>query len=177
MCDQLTSLLRDEVDAAIVRPPLAHPEIVVTPIAQEPRVLMMSAAHELADERSLHVDDILGFPTLPLGSRPEWCDYWQLNEERGGSNCAADVAPASTVGEAQLAVASRPVVVGSAAAIGRLAPNPLIRTIPLTGGAPTVIAVARKRRTRRAVLDFVENAQLTAERHIALLPDGTLPAC
>ena len=176
MRDQLTPLLTGAVDAAIVREPLRHADLVVTPIACEPRIIMMGIAHELAQESSLHVDDILAFPTLPLGARPEWCDYWQLNEERGGSNCAPDVAPAETVGEAQLAIASHSVIVASAAAIGRLAPNPLVRTIPLVGVTPTVIAVAHKRRDkRRAVRDFVENAQATAERHIGMLPDGMLP--
>jgi DNA-binding transcriptional LysR family regulator len=175
MSDQLTPLLSGEVDVAIVRLPLEHPDIVVTPIAQEPRIVMAGLAHELADERSVDVDDILGFPMLSLRARPEFCDYWQLNKERGGSNCAPGIAPAGTVGEAQLAVSTQPVIVASLAAMERFAPNPLIRVIPLTGVTPSVIAVAHKRRdTRRAVRDFVENAQATAERHIDLLPGGTL---
>jgi DNA-binding transcriptional LysR family regulator len=176
MRDQLTPLLAGAVDVAIVREPLKHPDVVVTPIALEPRIIMMGVSHELAQEESVHVDDILAFPTLPLGARPEWCDYWQLNYERGGPNCAPDVAPAQTVGEAQLAIASHAVIVASAAAIGRLAPNPLVATMPLMGVEPSVIAVAHKRRdSRRAVRDFVENAEATAERHIDLLPEGALP--
>jgi DNA-binding transcriptional LysR family regulator len=176
MIDQLTPLLEGAVDVGIVREPLQHPDLTVIPIAQEPRIIMMGSSHELAEEDSLDVDDILHFRTLPLSSRPEWCDYWQFNYERGRSNCAPGVPPANTVGEAQMSIASHPVIVGSAAAIGRLAPNPLIRTIPLTGVTPSVIAVAHKRRDiRRAVRDFVDSAQATAERHIDVLPGGTLP--
>ena len=114
---------------------------------------------------------------LSLRARPEFCDYWQLNQERGGSNCAPDVGPAGTVGEAQLAISTQPVIVASMAAMQRFAPNPLIRMIPLTGVTPSVIAVAHKRSdSRRAVRDFVESAQATAECHIDLLPGGTLPS-
>jgi DNA-binding transcriptional LysR family regulator len=176
MRDQLTPLLAGMVDVAIVREPLKHPDVVVTPIAQEPRIIMIGMSHDLAQEESVNIDDILDFPTLPLGSRPEWCDYWQLNDERGFPNCRRDVVPADTVGEAQMAIASHSVLVASAAAIGRLAPNPLVRTIPLTGVTPTVIAVAHSRHdSRRGVRDFVESAQATAERDIDLMPDGALP--
>jgi DNA-binding transcriptional LysR family regulator len=176
MLDQVTPVLTGAVDVAIVRLPFDHADVVVTPIAAEPRVILTGTAHELAQEESVHIDEILEFPTLPLGSRQEWCDYWQLNYERGGTNCSPDVPPAETVGEAQLAIASHSVIVASAAAIGRLAPNPLVRAVPLRGVTPTIIAVAHKRRdTRRAVRDFVESAQAAAERHIDLLPDGILP--
>jgi DNA-binding transcriptional LysR family regulator len=174
--DQVSPLLAGTVDAAIVRAPVSHPEIVMTPIAQEPRVVMVAAGHELSGEESVGVDDILHLPTLPLSAAEEWADFWQLNHERGGPNCDPDVAPVRTVPEAQLAVATRSVIITSPAALGRLAPNPLVRAIELTDAAPTVIAVASKRRDgRRAVRAFVETAQATAERHIDLLPGGVLP--
>jgi len=174
--DQVSPLLAGTVDAAIVRAPVSHPDIVMTPIAQEPRVVMVAAGHELAGEESVDVDDILHLPTLPLSAAQEWSDFWQLNAERGGPNCDTDVAPVRTVPEAQLAVATRSVIITSPAALGRLAPNPLVRAIGLRDAVPTVIAVACKRRDRRrAVRAFVETAQATAERHIDLLPGGVLP--
>jgi DNA-binding transcriptional LysR family regulator len=176
MQDQLTPLLQGDVDATIVRLPLKHPDIVVTPIAQEPRILLLNATHELAGEDSVAVEDVLHFPTLTIGSRPEWNDFWELNAERGRSHRASDVAPATTVGEAQASIACRPIIVSAAAATGRLTPNALVRTVRLTGVAPSVIGVARLRRdTRRIVRDFVTQAQATAESNIALLPDGVLP--
>ena len=175
-CDQVSPLVQGTVDAAIVRAPISHPELVVTPIAEEPRVVMVPATHELSGADSVDIEDILRFPMLPLSSAEEWADFWQLNDERGGPYCDQDVAPARTVPEAQLAVATRSVIITSPAALGRLAPNPLIRAIKLTGVAPTIIAVAHKRRDgRRAVREFVQTAQATAERDIDVLPDGALP--
>jgi hypothetical protein len=60
--------------------------------------------------------------------------------------------------------------------MGRLAPNPLVRCITLRDAEPSMIAVARRRGDRRAeVSDFIDQAGLIAERHIALLAGGALP--
>jgi DNA-binding transcriptional LysR family regulator len=176
MQDQLSPLLRAEVDAAIVRPPLQHPEIVVTPIAQEPRILHVNRDHEIAEESSVSVDDVLHFPTMPLDSRPEWCTFWELDDTRGASNRHRGVAPATTVGESQLGAVNHPVILTTAGVNSRLAGNPLLRSVSLTGAAPSVIAIAcLKRDNRRFVRDFVSTAAAVAERDIALLPGGTLP--
>jgi DNA-binding transcriptional LysR family regulator len=176
MNDQITPLLRGDVDVAIVRLPVEHPDLAVSPIATEPRVVTVAAGHELAAEESVHVDDVLDLPMLPLAARPEWADFWQLNAERGRSGCDETIAPARTVAEAQLAIGTRSVIVTSPAAMGRLAPNPFVRAVPLTGAAPTVIAVAHKRRdARRAIREFAEAAQATAHEHIGLLPGGAVP--
>lgn len=175
--DQSAWLLADEVDVAIVRLPLSHPGLDVTPLAEEPRVLMVGLRHELANEREVHVDDILGYPTLPLESSPDWAGFWQLDDFRGGPNCPADVPPVANVPAAQLAIATRNLMVSSPGTLGRLALNPLIRVIGLCGATPTVIAVVRKRGdNRQAVRRFVEAACDVAERDIGLLPAGALPS-
>jgi DNA-binding transcriptional LysR family regulator len=174
--EQLVAILNGSVDVAIVRTPIAHRELDLTPIAQEPRVLMVGAAHELATEQRVQVEDILHFPTLPLDSTTEWADYWQLNDFRGARNCGTEVAPVKTVPEAQFALATHNLLVSSPAALQRLALNPLVRVIELVGATPSVIVVARRRGdTRPAVRQFVEQARSTAEREIKLLPGGALP--
>jgi DNA-binding transcriptional LysR family regulator len=174
-CDQVTPVLEGRVDAAIVRLPLNHPELAVTPLAVEPRVVMVGASHELAAEESVDVEDVIEFPTLPLDSPIEWSDYWQLNDFRGGSNCDPEIAPVRTVPDAQLAVGTRDVVISSPAALRRLALNPMIRTVPLTGATPSTIAVVHRRRPDATVRRFVETAQAMAERNIGLMPDGAIP--
>jgi DNA-binding transcriptional LysR family regulator len=175
MCDQVSPLVERFVDAAIVRPPVGHPDVIVTPFAREPRVLMVGASHELADEDSVHLDDVLAMPTLPLAARLDWAHFWQLNDERGGGNHDREVAPAQTVAEAQFTVGTRPVLVTSPATMARLAPNPFIRFVRLTGASPTIIGLARNRHDdSRAVRDLVRTVQATAERYIHLLPDGEL---
>jgi DNA-binding transcriptional LysR family regulator len=164
------------VDVAIIRTPVLHPDLEVTPLAQEPRVVMVGAGHEVAGTDSLAVEEILHFPTLPLDAPTEWADYWQLNDYRGGPNWVSTRAPVRTVPEAQLALATHNLLITSPGALGRLAPNPLVRVIALTGATPTVIAVVRRRRDRRlALTQFVETARATAERFIDLLPAGAVP--
>ncbi len=172
---QSDRLLDGSVDIAIVRAPLRHPEITVVALA-EPRIVMVGTGHELAQEESVDLDDILAFPTLPIEAHDEYSDFWQLNDVRGGANHNEEIAPVRNVAEAQLALATRNVIVTSPSVLARLAPHPLICMIPLTGASPSVIAVAHTQRPRRVVRDFVEVAQAMAERHIDLLPDGTLPS-
>jgi DNA-binding transcriptional LysR family regulator len=175
MTDQVTPLLERSVDAAIVRLPAAHPDVVIAPFAQEPRVLMVGTSHELADEESVHVDDIIRLPTLPLACRPDWSHFWQLNDERGRDNRNRDVAPVQTVAGAQLTVGTHPVIVTSPATMARLALNPLVRFIPLRGATPSIIALAHNRHhTSRAVRDLIRTVEITAEQYIHLIPDGKL---
>jgi hypothetical protein len=108
MRDQVSPLLDGSVDAAIVRLPVAHRDVVVAPVAQEPREVIVSAAHDLADERSVQVDDILRLPVLPLACRPDWSHFWPLNDERGGANDG----------------------ITSPATMARLTPNPRVRFGP-----------------------------------------------
>jgi DNA-binding transcriptional LysR family regulator len=175
-CDQVTPVLDGRLDAAIVRLPLASSELEVTPLAAEPRVAMVGAGHELAGEDSVDVEQILDFPTLPLDSPLEWSDYWQLNDFRGGANWDPEMAPVRTVPEAQLALATRDLLITSPAAIGRLGLNPLVRVLELTGASASTIAVVHRRRPDPAVRRFAAAARATAEREIGLIPAGTLPA-
>jgi DNA-binding transcriptional LysR family regulator len=169
-------LVEGVVDVAIVRTPVSHPELEVTLLAQEPRVVMVGAGHEVAEAIRLAVEEILQFPTLPLDAPKDWADFWQLNDYRGGPNWEPAVAPVRTVPEAQFALATHNLLITSPGALGRLAPNPLVRVIPLADASPTVIAVVRRRRDRRrALTQFVECAQATSERFIGLLPAGALP--
>jgi len=175
-CDQVTPVIEGRVDVAVVRLPLAHPELVVTPLAEEPRVLMVGPGHELAGEESVDVEEILDFPTLPLDSPLEWSRYWQLDDFRGGPNEDPAVPPVRTVPDAQLAVGTRDVIISSPAALARLARNPLVRTVALTGATPSTIAIVHRRRPDAATRQFVDRAERTVERSIGLIPAGSLPS-
>jgi DNA-binding transcriptional LysR family regulator len=180
--DQVTPLLNGQVDLVIVRGPLdrgplARLDVELTPIAEEPRVLLVGVEHELADAGEIDVEDALSMATLPLASPDDWSDFWQLDDLRGGANANSAVAPASTVQEVQLAVATQQVVVSTPGSVARLQPNPLVRTVALKGAPRAVIGVARRSQdTRHAVRQFVDSAQETARRQIGLLPGGVLPA-
>jgi DNA-binding transcriptional LysR family regulator len=175
-CDQSTALLSGRIDVAIVRPPLQHREIRVVPIAAEPRVLWVGTQHPLADAEQVSVDEIVDQVTVPLGAPEEWSGFWQLDEVRGRPNTPAGAPLARTVANIQLAVASGGMAITAPQSMPRLLHNPLVRPVRLSGAAPSVIAVAYRRGEHRTIVhDFVEHAALSAERHIAALPGGTLP--
>ncbi|MEV4421804.1 LysR family transcriptional regulator [Patulibacter sp. NPDC049589] len=170
-CDQTSPILDGTLDVAIVRGPLEHPDLEVTPIAAEPRALLVGLTHELADQESVDVGDVLVDPTVPLQAPADWAPFWQLDDVRGRSNNRADAAPATSLRAMRQSVADGATVITVPDAMRRIAPNPTTRCIGLRGAEPSTIAVARRRRDRRtAVLEFVEQAAETAERNIHLLP-------
>jgi hypothetical protein len=115
--------------------------------------------------------------TVPLGSPDYWSAFWQLDEIRGRPNPSRHAPPACTIANIQLTVASAGTAISVPQSMPRLLHNPLVRTIRLEGAPPTIIAIAYRRgEERRIVHEFVEHAQLAAERHISLLPGGTLPS-
>ena len=174
--DQMTPLVEGRVDVAIVRGPFEHPDVEVVPIAAEPRALLVGTAHDLAAEDEVDAEDVVDLPTLPLTGPEEWVAYWQLDEVRGRPHVHQAAAQARSVAEMQLILASAPIVVSCCAALGRLAPNPLVACRPLTGVSESTIGVARRRGDRsRPVADFMSTAAEAATENIDLLPGGSLP--
>jgi DNA-binding transcriptional LysR family regulator len=173
--DQVGPLLGGALDVALVRDPLDHPGLDVVPLASEERALLVGAAHPLAGEAGVSATDVLDEPTLPLGSPDAWSAFWQLDDLRGKPNRFAQTAPATTVPSMQLAVASGQMVISVPGAMGRLAPNPLVRCVDLHDAEPSTIAVARRRHDRRTeVAAFVDQAIATTEKRIDLLPGGAV---
>jgi DNA-binding transcriptional LysR family regulator len=175
LCDQVGPLLAGQLDVAIVRGPLSDPEIEIVPLAREQRVLMLGAHHDMADETTVSVDDVLDQPTLPLGSPDGWSAFWQLDDLRGGPNLQEGMTPAATVQAMQLAVASAHSVITVPDGMSRLAPNPLVRYVGLPDAPPSTIGVARRRGDQRQVVtDFIDQAVCTAEVRIEMLQGGAL---
>lgn len=174
-CDQASALLAQEVDVALVRPPLDHQQLEIIPIAAEPRALWVGTQHELAGECEINVDEILDEPTVPLGAPPEWASFWQLDEPRGGGRSRQDVGPSRTIGDIQLAVADGSMVITAPQSMLRLQHSPLLHACNLKDAALSVIAVAHRRDDRRSLVrDFVEHAGFTAEECLSQFPGGTL---
>jgi DNA-binding transcriptional LysR family regulator len=168
--DQLGPLLGGAVDIALVRAPMAHPDLELIPLAREPRVLLVSSRSELAAEASVDVEDVLAEPTVGFAAPTEWFTFWQLDAERGGPNVCRDLPPARDVGQMAAAVASARAVISTAAMMGRLARMTNTRCVALTGASPSVIALVRRRHDdRAAVRRFIDSAVDTAYRNIGLL--------
>ncbi len=74
------------VDVALCFSPAAHPEVRMHVIREEPRCVLMHAAHPLAGRRELRVEDVLEekFCGLHPSVDPGWAGFWSLDDERGG---------------------------------------------------------------------------------------------
>jgi DNA-binding transcriptional LysR family regulator len=172
--DELEALLTDQVDAALVRGPITHPDLEIVPLAYEPRVLLVGADHDLAGEPAVHVGDILGERTIRLAAPEAWSRFWQLDDLRGRPNYLPGLPPARSVIEMHRTVLTGRAIISTSGAVGRLTPTPHTRCIALRGAEPSTIAVASRRRDRRAhVQAFIRHAVHTAHTRIELVPGGT----
>ncbi|MCU1691583.1 MAG: hypothetical protein JWM64_674 [Frankiales bacterium] len=169
--DQLAALVAGDVDAAIVRTPVEHPDVELRTLALEPRALLVGRDTDLAQQASVHVDDVLHLPTVRLLSTPGWSRFWQLDDERGGDNTDTSLAPAADVHQMQAAVATGRAVVTTGASYARYGGSTRTRCVSLEGVRPSVIALAvRRSEDRKHVRRFVDVALATARQNLDLLP-------
>jgi DNA-binding transcriptional LysR family regulator len=174
--NQLAPILDGTVDVAIVRPPLEHPDLVLIPIAEEPRCLLVNSSHELAGERELGIHDVLDQPMLPLAAPENWASFWHLDEVRGHSLVYPDTEPIASVNAVHLALLTTPAAITVSESTTRLAPSPNISSIRLIDAAQSVTGIAYRRDQRRPdVVTFVEAAKQAVIHNIALLLGGGVP--
>lgn len=178
--DQTSPVLSGNLDAAIVRGPLEliqDPRLVITPIAVEPRVLLVSTRHDLADADALDVDEVMDQTALGLVCPAEWGDFWQLADVRGARRISRTCAPARTIAEIVLSIATSSAVMSIPGSMARMTPSPFVTGVPLRGAEPAQIGVARRADdSRPAVHEFVRIAQTVATDNIGLLEGARLPA-
>jgi DNA-binding transcriptional LysR family regulator len=174
--DQGAALLSGEVDVALVRAPLNDPQIELTPLALDPRLLLVGATHEFAGVDRVDVESVLQERTVPVVAPAYFSAFWHLDDYRGGPNTDPTMAPARTVADLQFAVATGRTIMVAASVTARVLPNDLLRPVDVSGLSPSLIAAARLGSDRRRVVrDFIDAAAKTAARQIDLLPGGALP--
>jgi DNA-binding transcriptional LysR family regulator len=175
--DQAAPLLSGEIDVALVRAPLTDRQIRLTPLALDPRLLLVGATHELAGVERVTVDDVLHERTVPVLAPEDFIAFWHADDYRGGANTDPTIPPATNVADLQFAVATGRTIMIAASVTARVLPNDLLRPVQVTDLSPSLIAAARLRGDRRqAVEDFIEVASETASTQIGLLPGGQVPA-
>ena len=175
--DQSAPLLRGELDVALVRAPLIDRQIELTPLATDPRLLLVGATHELAGVNRVNVEDILEERTVPVAAPDYFSAFWHADDYRGGPNTDPTMAPARTVADLQFAVATGRTIMIAASVTARVLPNDLLRPVQVSGLSPSLIAAARLRRDHRQVVrDFIAAAAEIAASRIDLLPGGELVA-
>jgi DNA-binding transcriptional LysR family regulator len=175
--DQAEPLRTGAVDVAFVRPPLIDRQIELTPLALDPRLLLVGATHELAGVDRVTVDDILEERMVPVVAPEYFSAFWHADDYRGAPNTDSTMAPARTVADLQFAVATGRTVMVAASVTARVLPNDLLRPVEVCDLSPSLIAAARLGSDdRRVVRDFIDAAVETATADIDLLPGATLAA-
>jgi DNA-binding transcriptional LysR family regulator len=172
-------VLSGEVDAAFMRGPLKAfeaPRLELIPIAEEPRVLLVGASHQLAEANGVDVDEVMDQRTLGLISPTRWRTFWQLDDVRCRANVDQRVPPVRRPSEIQFAIADSSAVLSMPSAMARMTPSPHVAAIPLRGAEMSTIGLVRRKDERNpAVSAFLDVAQTTAANNIDMLPGGRLP--
>ena len=167
--------LRDgRLDLTFLHLPLDEPDVHVTPIYDEPRVVVLAAGHPLASREVLRPEDIAGerFITQPPSMPDVWRDFWMLVDQLGHR---PEVCPTFAPNlEQWLHLLARGDGIDTAPAIiERYYSWPGIAFVPLEGAPPATLALARMAdRTdpvvaafERVAHDVTRSASLGSGRH------------
>ncbi|NIY69299.1 LysR family transcriptional regulator [Streptomyces malaysiensis] len=158
--DSRSALLEHRVDAVVARLPFPTDRLRVTVLYDEPRVLVVSRDHRLADRESVTLDDIADEP-LPRVRQSDslFNAYWRIDPRPDGRP-----APEGPLVEA-LEDKHELIAAGQAVAIGPpLDPatglHPGLTTVPLHGVEPSQVVLATRADDRnRLVTGFRKIAE------------------
>ena len=82
-----TKLWLSEVDLAVCHRPPEDPDTWMHTLREEPRVVLLSRTHELADSDQLAVEDVVGqtFVGVDPSVDADWRGFWSLDDYRGSA--------------------------------------------------------------------------------------------
>jgi LysR family transcriptional regulator, benzoate and cis,cis-muconate-responsive activator of ben and cat genes len=166
-------------DCAFVYAPLEVPDLVVTPLMTEPRVVVLPRSHRLARRKRLRPADLVGetFVAHPESVPQAWRDHWLLVEENGSR---PTVSPhTADKHEDWLLLIGRGEAIDTApAVVARYYSWPEVVYVPLVEAAPTTIAlVHRARDDDPRVLELIELAvEIAARAIVSGTPYSAAPA-
>ncbi|WP_106434105.1 LysR family transcriptional regulator [Streptomyces sp. e14] len=157
-------------DVAIVRLPLAVPDLDSVPLFVEPLIVALPPRHRLADRTSLTAEDVIDEP-LAIGRTTDavWRRFWTLDDHRGGRPPRVVRETTSPTEELQLVAAGLACTI---TVVGARRHTPLagVRYVPLTGLPGSTVAVAWRRGHRSPGVErFVAVAQQVRDRESAIV--------
>ena len=159
--DHMEAVRRRQVDAAFVWAAAEELDIVLDVMAQEPRVVCMSAGHPLAGHAELRFEQIEDEPVpgVAAGFPTEIADFLHLSDRRRRPARHADFAPRSIDEVIWLLASGRAICIGPASLADALTRRGIVN-VPLVDVQPVNIAVAHHKDDRRsAVRAFVRVAR------------------
>jgi LysR family transcriptional regulator, benzoate and cis,cis-muconate-responsive activator of ben and cat genes len=170
--DTVDGLLNRHADLAFVYLPLPHPDLVVTPISSERRVVVLPRSHRLARRKRLYPRDLRDevFVTQPPEVPQEWRDFWLLVDENDGHWPPISPHIGDKLEDWLQLIARGEGVDTAPAIISRYYAWPELSYIPLYDAAPATLALARPRDAEHPLteevigltLDIAEQAGLRA---------------
>jgi len=161
--DPYVGLSTGSVDVAFVRPPvLLQDWLALETLFVEPRVLVVSSDHPIAERPRISVADVVNEPFVARRAPEHWRDFWLATDVRDAHpvRLGAEVA---TVDECFEAILSRRGMAFTQASTQRFYDRPGLAFIPVTDVPPSPLAIAwRKDMETPPVRDFVETARMLA---------------
>jgi len=149
LAEHVAALRHGRVQLALVRPPVDEPDIEVTVICTEPRVLVVPVAHRLAGARGVSICDVADDPvlTVPPSFPAVWRDFWTVDPRPDGSR--PRIGPVfDDLEEAMHLVARGSGVLVAAASLARGQARSDLAFVPLTDVAPSDVGLAWRRDLR-----------------------------
>lgn len=157
----IDGLRERRADVAFLYLPLDAPDLEITPLLSEPRVVVLPAGHRLAKRKRLSPADLDGemFVKQPPPVPDEWCDFWLLVDELGHRPPTSPHMGANL--EEWLHLIGRGEGIDTApAVVSRYYSFPEVAFVPLVDAAPAVLVIARRRDSPdRLIDDFVRLAR------------------
>lgn len=164
--DPYVGLADGSSDVAFVRPPLLMQDwLGMETLFVEPRVMVVSANHPLAQLPEVSVQQVTNEFFVARKAPENWRNYWLATESRQGEpvRVGADVA---TVDECFEAILAERGVAFSQASTQRFYSRPSLAFVPVTDIPPTALSIAwRTDVASKAVRDFIDTARAVASLH------------
>lgn len=157
--EQVRVVVDGDVDVAFIRDPAPAPQLRVSTILTEPRVVILPVDHPLASRTGVRFDEIAGERFLPSATgSPEWIDYWLVNPRPDGSRARVGPSISSVEEMLDYCAAGRGVAV-TATSVSHFYAHPGVRFVEIVDLPHThVLLAARKDNTDPLVLRFEELA-------------------
>lgn len=182
LADWLPALRDGRVDVAVLRLPTGADDLHITPLFEEPRVMLLPRSHRLADAAHLTLAELEALQrdrwyryASSLGQDRSFEQFYQLGDTWDVTELRFDDVDGANGWDIVDAVASGRVVTSTGASTARWY-DPSAVAAPLLRGVPGSVAALASRAgdDRPALAAFAASARATTERLVHLVPDATL---
>jgi LysR family transcriptional regulator, benzoate and cis,cis-muconate-responsive activator of ben and cat genes len=163
--DTVDGLRQSHADCAFLYLPLSDPELEVTPLLTEQRVVVLPATHHLARRKKLRPADLADetFVVQPSSVPQEWRDHWLLVAENG-KRPPTSPHTADKLEDWLHLIANGEGIDTAPAVMSRYFAWPEVAYVPLVDAAPCTLAIVKRRDSADPlVAEFIELAVEIAE--------------